>query len=92
MTDADLIEAVRREANSRGTREERASRTAELIRTRTGRRWVGIYRLAGGAIHGQSVDEHDDRVLGDEWQHQPWRLPAGVQRDELGIDPRGAPT
>jgi hypothetical protein len=45
-----------------------------------------------GPIHGQSVHEHDDRVLGDEWQHQPWRLPAGVQRDELGIDPRGAPT
>jgi DNA-binding transcriptional LysR family regulator len=28
-----------------------------------------------------------DLVLGDEWQHQPWRLPAGVQRDELLRDP-----
>jgi L-methionine (R)-S-oxide reductase len=50
MADADLIEAVRREANSNGSREERASRAAELIRTRTGRRWVGIYRLAGSEV------------------------------------------
>jgi DNA-binding transcriptional LysR family regulator len=28
-----------------------------------------------------------DLVLGDEWQHQPWRLPAGVQRHELLGDP-----
>jgi L-methionine (R)-S-oxide reductase len=32
------------------TAKERASRTAELIRTPTGRRWVGIYRLAGGEV------------------------------------------
>jgi DNA-binding transcriptional LysR family regulator len=28
-----------------------------------------------------------DLVLGDEWQHQPWRLPAGLQRHELIMDP-----
>ena len=28
-----------------------------------------------------------DLVIGDEWQHQPWRLPAGVQRHELFRDP-----
>jgi DNA-binding transcriptional LysR family regulator len=28
-----------------------------------------------------------DLVLGDEWQHQPWRLPAGVERHELLRDP-----
>jgi DNA-binding transcriptional LysR family regulator len=28
-----------------------------------------------------------DLVLGDEWQHQPWRLPAGLQRHELFRDP-----
>jgi DNA-binding transcriptional LysR family regulator len=28
-----------------------------------------------------------DLVLGDEWQHQPLRLPAGVQRHELLSDP-----
>jgi DNA-binding transcriptional LysR family regulator len=28
-----------------------------------------------------------DLVLGDEWQHQPWGLPAGLQRHELLRDP-----
>jgi DNA-binding transcriptional LysR family regulator len=28
-----------------------------------------------------------DLVLGDEWQHQPWRLPAGLDRHELLRDP-----
>jgi DNA-binding transcriptional LysR family regulator len=28
-----------------------------------------------------------DLVLGDEWQHQPWRLPAGLQRHEVLRDP-----
>ena len=28
-----------------------------------------------------------DLVLGDEWQHQPWRLPAGLQARELLRDP-----
>jgi DNA-binding transcriptional LysR family regulator len=28
-----------------------------------------------------------DLVLGDEWSHQPWRLPAGVERHELLRDP-----
>jgi DNA-binding transcriptional LysR family regulator len=28
-----------------------------------------------------------DLVLGDEWQHQPWRLPASLQRHQLLLDP-----
>jgi DNA-binding transcriptional LysR family regulator len=28
-----------------------------------------------------------DIVLGDEWQHQPWHLPAGLERHELLKDP-----
>lgn len=28
-----------------------------------------------------------DLVLGDEWQHQPWRLPTGLQRHDLLRDP-----
>jgi DNA-binding transcriptional LysR family regulator len=28
-----------------------------------------------------------DLVLGDEWQHQPWRLPSGLRRHELLRDP-----
>jgi L-methionine (R)-S-oxide reductase len=40
-----LVEDVRREAGADGTQQERAARAAELIRIRTGRRWVGIYRV-----------------------------------------------
>jgi DNA-binding transcriptional LysR family regulator len=28
-----------------------------------------------------------DLVLGDEWQHQPWRMPAGLERHTLLSDP-----
>jgi DNA-binding transcriptional LysR family regulator len=28
-----------------------------------------------------------DLVIGDEWPHQPWRLPAGLERHELLRDP-----
>ena len=28
-----------------------------------------------------------DLVIGDEWQHAPWRMPAGLERHELVIDP-----
>jgi DNA-binding transcriptional LysR family regulator len=28
-----------------------------------------------------------DLVLGDEWEHQPWRLAAGLRREELFQDP-----
>jgi DNA-binding transcriptional LysR family regulator len=28
-----------------------------------------------------------DLVIGDEWQHQPWRLPPGLERHELLRDP-----
>jgi putative methionine-R-sulfoxide reductase with GAF domain len=45
VTAIDLIEDVRRESRGDGTPEERAGRIAVLIRERTGRRWVGIYRV-----------------------------------------------
>jgi L-methionine (R)-S-oxide reductase len=40
-----LLEAVRREADTDDPPEERAHRIAELIRTHTGCRWAGIYRV-----------------------------------------------
>lgn len=49
-TDADLVEEVRSEAGADAAAGERAGRAAELIRTRTGRRWVGIYRVAGSQV------------------------------------------
>jgi DNA-binding transcriptional LysR family regulator len=30
---------------------------------------------------------HVDLVLGDEWQHAPWRMPNGLDRHELLIEP-----
>ena len=45
MTQPDLAGEVRRIAGADAPLDERASRAAELIRTRTGRRWVGIYRV-----------------------------------------------
>jgi GAF domain-containing protein len=50
MNDADLVEDVRRAAGGDRPADERAARTAELIRTRTGRRWVGIYRVTGTEV------------------------------------------
>ena len=45
MIDSDLVERVGREAGSAAAPEERAQRIVELIRTGTGRRWAGIYRV-----------------------------------------------
>jgi L-methionine (R)-S-oxide reductase len=47
---ADLIERVHREARGAAPVEARAMSVAELIRTATGRRWVGIYRVRGGEV------------------------------------------
>jgi L-methionine (R)-S-oxide reductase len=50
MAHADLVEAVERAAGCDVAREERADRAADLIRSRTGRRWVGIYRVTGNEV------------------------------------------
>jgi L-methionine (R)-S-oxide reductase len=50
MTDADLVEDVRRAAGPDRPADERAAQIAELIRTRTGRRWVGIYRVTSTEV------------------------------------------
>jgi L-methionine (R)-S-oxide reductase len=45
MTDDALVDAVRREAEGDAPVEQRAQRIADLVRTGTGRRWVGVYRV-----------------------------------------------
>ena len=50
MTDAGLIEELRREVDADAPLEGRAGRCAELIRAGTGRRWVGIYRVASTEV------------------------------------------
>jgi putative methionine-R-sulfoxide reductase with GAF domain len=48
--DADFLHAVREAAGSDAPVEQRAQRIADLVRVRTGRRWVGIYRVEGGEV------------------------------------------
>ena len=48
--DAALVDDVRREASADASVETRALRAAELIRVRTGRRWVGLYRIDGDEV------------------------------------------
>lgn len=50
VTDAGLVDDVRREAGADAAVAERASRAADLIRIRTGRRWVGIYRVTDDEV------------------------------------------
>jgi putative methionine-R-sulfoxide reductase with GAF domain len=45
MRDASLVHEVGAVAAAKGPPEQRAQRIAELVRTRTGRRWVGVYRI-----------------------------------------------
>ena len=45
MRDAALVHEVRAVAAAESPPEQRAQRIAELVRTRTGRRWVGVYRI-----------------------------------------------
>ena len=42
----ELQEAVRAVAERRGPRGERAQQIADLVRTATGRRWVGVYEVS----------------------------------------------
>jgi putative methionine-R-sulfoxide reductase with GAF domain len=50
MSDAQLLEDVRLAVLDDAALEERAARAAELIRSRTGRRWVGIYRVTESEV------------------------------------------
>ena len=45
MNDLTLVDAVRTEAEADASPEQRAQRIADVVRRRTGRRWVGIYRV-----------------------------------------------
>jgi L-methionine (R)-S-oxide reductase len=50
VRDANLIDDVRSAASADDAPEERAKRAADLIRTRTGYRWVGIYRVTESEV------------------------------------------
>lgn len=46
----ELLEAVRATAELRIARESRSERIADLIRTATGRRWVGVYEVTSAEV------------------------------------------
>jgi putative methionine-R-sulfoxide reductase with GAF domain len=46
----NLVEAVRAESRREAPVEDRARRIADLVRTKTGRRWVGIYRVTSNDV------------------------------------------
>lgn len=46
----ELLQAVRAAAELRLARDERSQRIADLIRTATGRRWVGVYEVTPAEV------------------------------------------
>jgi L-methionine (R)-S-oxide reductase len=50
VVELGLADAVRAEADADGPPEQRAQRIADLLRARTGRRWIGVYRVEGDEI------------------------------------------
>ena len=48
--DDELFDAVRSEACAEGRQADRARRIADLIRLRTRRRWIGIYRVEADRV------------------------------------------
>lgn len=59
----ELLESVRSESMSGGSREDRAKRIADRIRQATGRRWVGIYAVTSEEVvnlawNGPSAPAH----------------------------------
>jgi L-methionine (R)-S-oxide reductase len=50
VVELGLADAVRAEAEADGPPEQRAQRIADLLRARTGRRWIGVYRVEGDEI------------------------------------------
>jgi L-methionine (R)-S-oxide reductase len=50
VVDFALADAVRVAAEAQGSPEQRAQRIADLVRLRTGRRWVGVYRVEGDQV------------------------------------------
>jgi L-methionine (R)-S-oxide reductase len=51
LSTVDLVSAVRFEAHRDAPIEERAQRIADLVRTNTGRRWVGVYRVSSEVVN-----------------------------------------
>jgi L-methionine (R)-S-oxide reductase len=65
-----LVEEIRRTTAAGGDVEEQAAQIAQLVRTRTGRRWVGIYRVTRTDVEnlawsGPAPPAHPTFAIGD---------------------------
>jgi putative methionine-R-sulfoxide reductase with GAF domain len=89
----DLYEQVRREAASAAPVEMRARSTAELIRLRTGRRWVGIYRVRGDDVRnlgwsGPAAPAYPNFPITQGLTGAAILARASVLSNDVGNDPR----
>jgi L-methionine (R)-S-oxide reductase len=93
VSDADLIEEVRRAARTRVPASERAGRTAELIRARTGRRWVGLYLVTRSEVRnlawsGPGAPAHPDFPIEQGLTGAAIRTRSTVVSNDVASDPR----
>jgi putative methionine-R-sulfoxide reductase with GAF domain len=92
MSDPDLVEDVRLAASADLPAKERASSAAELIRARTGRRWVGIYRVGGREVKnlawsGPGPPAYPSFPLGRGLTSTAIRLRETVVSNDVASDP-----
>jgi putative methionine-R-sulfoxide reductase with GAF domain len=91
--DAQVVADVRNAARAGGSAEERASRAADLIRSRTGRRWVGIYRIIDDKVmnlawSGVGPPSHPSFAIGQGLTGAAIRAGKTVVSNDVGGDPR----
>jgi GAF domain-containing protein len=93
LAPGDLIEQVRREAARDVDIETRARRLAELIRSGTGRRWVGIYRVSDDEVRnlgwsGPAAPAHPNFPITDGLTGAAVLACASVLSNNVANDPR----
>jgi GAF domain-containing protein len=89
----ELAAAVRRAAEAGGSIEEAAAGIAALIRTTSGRRWVGIYRVTAGEVvnlawSGPAPPAHPTFPVGQGLTGDAIRGRATVCCNDVNRDPR----
>jgi len=92
-SEAEWVETVRRAAGSAGSIDEAASELAELIRAGSGRRWVGIYRLAASEVvnlawSGPAPPAHPRFPIGRGLTGAAIAARAAVCSNDVSGDPR----
>ena len=93
MTGEDLVAEVRHEAAANAPAETRAKRAAALIRARTGRRWVGIYRVLTDEVRnlawsGPAAPAHPNFPTGRGLTGAAIRSRSTVLSNDVANDPR----